>query len=436
MTKNIENLKTPFLKVDSNPEAQTGEIAIISQPNLSQSSQQTGDWDRLDILRFGVPTSLYCVLAFTRYESFDWTVLRIISNALLNGFLYRESIKSNTTEARNLYQKLQANGLSSLIQDGWLNFLGNASKLFITLNLTAAASLLLTGDVLAHQNNLPPAIVWIFGMLGFGLEGMLSIGSSHAVVQGFIDAASCRLKIDFESESKSDPTNTNLFISRALSLTKLMSIAVISALSFFFSIGTVGSMQRAANWTGLSWMLYPFPLLRLLNIPAVAPIAGAGIFCLFSYYVSKSMINLLNQNFCQEKFHLGNTALRLTILGISIASTLASSAIQIEGQAEVLSWNNAWSSVIKTINHLHITPSVLAGFLGGVLNVYGINLAIDKFQENYRKRFSEALPGTAFQPISWKDKIASWVTPVFDTSTGSSSKPSSSSSLSPLELEA
>lgn len=433
MTKTIENLKTPFLKVDSNPEAQSGEIAIISQPNLSQSSQQTSDWDRLDILRFGVPTSLYCVLAFTRYESFDWTVLRIISNALLNGFLYRESIKSNATEARNLYQKLQTEGWSVLTQKGYLNFLGNALKLFVTLNLTAAASLLLTGDILAHQNNLPSAIVWIFGMLGFGLEGMLSIGSSHAVVQGFIDAASCRLKIDFESES--DPTNTNLFISRALSLAKLMSIAVISALSFFFSIGTVGSMQRAANWNGLSWMLYPFPLLRLLNIPAVAPIAGAGIFCLFSYYVSKSMINILNQNFRQEKFHLGNTALRLTILGISIASTLASSAIQIEGQAEVLSWNNAWSSVIKTINHLHITPSVLAGFLGGVLNVYGVNLAIDQFQENYRKRFSEVPPGTAFQPTSWKDKAASWVTPVFDTSTGSSSKPSSSSSLSPLELE-
>lgn len=345
------------------------------------------------ITSFIVPLSLYSVLSFTRYDEFNGTLALAITNAILNGFLYKNNIVEEAEKLIHFFKNVSRENIQAL---SFLKFVFYTAKFYVILNLTAVASLLLTGDVLANKKDFSMPVVWIFSFLGCFLEGVLAITPNRCIVDQGVKLLTCDFGLDSLPALKMD---RSLIFKGAVGF-------FVAFLSLFFTLATVGSVQRASEWEGLSWMKYPFPLLFLIKNETVAPLSTVGIFFLFTYYVTKSFINIFSEIFSPEKFHFGNWLLRIALWAISIATTQASSAIQIEGQRRVLAWNNAWSDLIIFINKIHITPDVIAGIIGGALNVSGIHNSFTTIQKEYQERHKNN--GSK----KWSDCLLKWVTPL------------------------
>lgn len=363
-------------------------LIVPAEPDQNASSKMALVGNAIS---FFVPFTLYSVLSFTRYHEFNGTLALAITNAALNGFLYQKSIVDESTKLFAFVRKIKNEGLSDAT---WKERVGDGLKLYTILNLTAVASLLLTGDLLANKKDFPMAMVWTFGMLGWFLEGVLAITPNRAIVDG-----SLKLIRNLQLSSFSVTQLNRQFLFKA------MTGLTVAFLSFFFTLGSVGSVQRALEWKALSWMKYPFPLLFLMQSQTLSPFAAIGIFFLFSFYTTKSFIAILPDIFSPKQFHAGNWLLRIFLLAVSAATTQASSAIQIEGQSRVLAWHNTWSMLIAFINKIHITPDVLAGIIGGGLNVSGVLSSLDKAQADYRKRIENN------EPKKCSDGLLKWITP-------------------------
>lgn len=341
-------------------------------------------------LSFFVPFSLYAVLSFTRYDKFNATLALASGNALLNGFLYQKSIVDEATQFAEFIRKMKQGEFSEVT---WKAMLLNGMKFYAILNLTAVASLLLTGDLLANKKDFPAPMIWTFGLLGWFLEGVLAITPNRAIINDCLKIVSI------------NRAQLSTFAINREMIFKAITGLVVAFLSFFFTLGSVGSVQRALEWDALSWMKYPFPLLFLIQNQTVSPIAAIGIFFLFTFYTTKSFVSLLPDMMCPKQFHFGNWFLRILLFAMSVATTQASSAIQIEGQNRVLAWHNMWSTLVAFINKIHITPDVLAGVIGGGLNVSGVLSSLDKAQSDYKTRAEND------GPKKCSDYLLKWITP-------------------------
>lgn len=188
----------------------------------------------------------------------------------------------------------------------------------------------------------------------------------------------------------------------------LLMLGYVAPLSFLMTFIGVGSMQRAIQWEGLSFLKYfPVNLAWVLQSDQWAVTAGAGFFILVSQYLLESCYAILEEltapilalfnekkrgEFVKAPFetikaHIGHFVAILGIGGVSLGLGTASSIpVFDEGILKMLLDGGVNAKIIRFALSAGLNARVLAVAVAGVFNAYGMLQYFYKREKSYHKR--------------------------------------------------